>query len=110
MAKKTKTVKELNIEFERLSERILKLEERNNIIDDKSDHEKIEIILKQYDEKIEHLSKLLEERNLDNVRKSQTNFKCNVCGRKVVNKIELKEHITKEHPKSYKCKYRWWPG
>ena len=51
MAKKNKTVKELNVEFELLSERILKLEERNNISDGKSDHEKIDLILKQYDEK-----------------------------------------------------------
>ena len=61
MAKKNKTVKELNVEFELLSEKILKLEERNNISDGICGHEKIQLILEQYDEKIEHLSKQLEE-------------------------------------------------
>ena len=103
ITKKNKTVKELNVEFELLSERILKLEERNNRSDGKSDHEKIELILKQQDEKIEHLSKLLEEGNAYNLRKSQMNCKCNLCGKEFVNKIELKEHIKKDHPKNYKC-------
>ena len=78
---KNKTVKELNIEFELLSEGIFKLEERSNKNDGKSYHEKIELIIKQYYEKIEHLSKLLEEGNVDNVRKSQMDCKCNVCGK-----------------------------
>ena len=62
------------------------------------------MIIKQYDEKIEHLSKLLEEGNVDNVRKSQMDCKCNVCGKDFAEKTVLKEHIKKEHPQNYKCK------
>ena len=36
MAKNNKTVKEVNVEFEKLSERILKLEERSSLSGEKS--------------------------------------------------------------------------
>ena len=66
MAKKNKTVRELNLEFEFLSERIKKLEEKEveyHLNERKSKVEGIEEVLKSYDKKIEKLDKLLKEGN-----------------------------------------------
>ena len=82
MAKKNKTVKELDYEFEILSERIRKLEEKDNasnIQNEENRIEKIETMLKHYDEKIKHLDSLLEESNAKNLIKSQTDLRCRVC-------------------------------
>ena len=59
MAKKHKTVKELNIEFDNLSERIKKLEDKETTKDLDTETgtklEGIEKLLKTYDEKIKDL-------------------------------------------------------
>ena len=63
MAKKQKTVKELNVEVELLSERLRKLEEKettkNPCEESKNKVEEIEMLLKINDQKIKDLDKLL---------------------------------------------------
>ena len=61
--------------------------------------DKIEDILKSYDEKIEHLNKLLEEANtevhkppLEKTGEVQ-NIKCKICNENLKCKIDLKNHI-----------------
>ena len=56
MAKKSKNVKELNLEFELLSERVKKLEQKDDdqVSEDNLKIARFEVILKSYDEKIKH--------------------------------------------------------
>ena len=64
MAKKNKTLKELNLEFDILSERVKMLEEKsdtNKGSEANSKIEQIEDVLKSYDKQIEHLNRLLEK-------------------------------------------------
>ena len=109
MAKKKKTVMELNLEFDFLSERIKKLEEKEvdkHLNETKGKVEGIEEVLKSYDKKIEQLDKLLKEGNKmksnnDEIRANK--IKCNNCGTHFEDKPNLKDHITEVHPSKYKC-------
>lgn len=107
MVKKNKTVKELNVEFEILSERVRKLEEKEtseNTNKTKSQVEGIEDILKVYDEKIEKLDKMLEVKLKKN-KDSETleKVRCKYCEVQFERRDLLKEHLQKKHPKNYKC-------
>ena len=111
MAKKHKTVKELNLEVENLSERLRKLEENEKRADhtDQTDTkiEDIENILRSYDKKIENLNKILTDfaskKDAEKLN-DQVIYKCKECGRKFDNKNDFSEHIKKTHPKMYNCK------
>ena len=110
MAKKNRTVKELNVDFELLSERVKKLEERadkNNGDVEKSNTESIENVLKGYDEQIERLNRLLDvqtptKENINPIEVQR--FKCKVCNENLKCKNDLKEHMKEKHPKVYRCK------
>ena len=71
MLNKNKTVKELNVEFELLAERVKKLEEKDASEDSGKVQEKlngIEEILKSYDKKIGDLNSELLQARQDNNR------------------------------------------
>ena len=111
MAKKNKNVKELNLEFENLSERIKILEEKdasNLVTSDKVDG--IEDILKQYDDKIKSLDELLKQaeikkdEHLINKSKEQK-VKCRDCGKEFDKKEFLKEHIKENHKQNFNCNF-----
>ena len=132
MAKKNKTVRELNLEFEILSERVKMLEGKSDT--DKSSEaigtiERIEAVCKSYDKQIEHLNKLLEKAETEKIDASlkckdceeefgsKVNLarhikehhkkvevqKCRVCDAVLKSKSDLKKHIQEIHPKVYKC-------
>ena len=96
MAKKHKTVKELNLEVENLSERLRKLEENEKRADhtDQTDTkiEDIENILRSYDKKIENLDKILtnfaSKKDAEKLN-DQVIYKCKECGRKFDNKNDF---------------------
>ena len=98
--KKNKTVKELNIEFELLSERVKNLEnEGSTTFISKDKVESIEEIIKQYDDKIKHLDQLLnvaKKRETIDECESISGFKCNECG----NCFERKPDLTLSYPAS----------
>ena len=115
MAKKNKTIKELNLDFELLSERVNRLEEdkneKRNTSECERKIERIGVVLKKYDEQIDHLKILLEEGNaVKNVTADKKNepevqsFKCKVCAEMFDCTINLKKHIQKNHAKVYRCK------
>ena len=107
MAKKNKSVKELNLDFEALSERVKKLEgltEKCDVGVEKNKIERIEDILKAYDEKIEKLNRLLEVQPPIDKDNEVQNFRYNVCGENLKSKIDFKKHIQENHTKVYGCK------
>ena len=75
MSKKTKTVKELNIEFQGLAERVRNLEIKIDDENGTEPTEKFEDILRSYDDKIVHLTMLLEQAK----PQKENNFKCRDC-------------------------------
>ena len=115
MAKKNKTVKELNVEFDLLSERIKKLEEKDTKIcsETRSKVEEIDDIIKGYDDKIEKLDKVLKAQSKQNPpqeasqevtdKSPKTGFKCEKCDKSLNSKKELKMHQQLIHPKRIKC-------
>ena len=107
MAKKSKTVKELTIDFEVLSERVKKLEvfaEISNGAVNQKKIEKIEDVLKAYDVQIENLNKLLEVQPQKLKKNEVENFICKVCDENFKCKKDLKDHNHKKHSKVLKCK------
>ena len=106
MPSKKKTVKELNLEVEMLTERVRKLEEKDATEKESDSSVKlngIEEMLKTYDKKIDALDKALNqakhntliERNAEEKKK----MSCRVCKREFEDKITLKEHIKQQHPR-----------
>ena len=110
MAKKNKNVKELNLEFELLSERVKKLEQKdkNQVSEENVKIAGFEVILNSYDEKIKHLNRLLEDgnskRNQIDDNRSLQNFRCKICDKNNKSKAELKKHVQEKHSKVYQCK------
>ena len=107
MTKKNKTVKELNIEFELLSERVKNLESKDSTTSiSKEKVDGIEEIIKQYDDKIKHLDQLLnvaKKRETSDECESISGFKCNECGNCFERQPDLKEHKKKNHQRVYRC-------
>ena len=110
MTKKNKTVKELNLEFELLEERVKQLEAKDTTENDLETEGKlkgIEEILKTYDDKIKDLDMVLKKssdrENHDKIEEVKS-LVCRVCGEKVRNKSQLKVHIREVHPKTYNCR------
>ena len=112
MAKKSKTVKELYLEFELLSERIKKFEEKNKNNKCSEENNKIQMIeniLKSYDDKTEHLNRILEQANTE---MRQIRLDCKVCEDKQTSKVILEEHMKDHKPiddkknnvQSFRCK------
>ena len=105
MAKKNKTVKELNVDFFLLAERVTKLEDAiENSETLKTSERKIKLLednLKAYDDKIKDLENML-NKSKEKVEGLE-HKKCKDCGEIVKCKSELKEHIKKSHPKTFKC-------
>ena len=107
MAKKNKTVKELALDFEVLSEKVKKLEdiaEISNVAVDMNKIEKIEDVLKAYDVQIENLNRLLEVQPQKHKKNEVESFKCKVCDANLKCKNDLKTHNHEKHPKVFKCK------
>ena len=99
MAKKNKTVKELNLEFDILSERVKMLEEKSDTIkvsETNGKLERIEDVLKSYDKQIEHLNRLLEKAVTE---KNDASFNCNECAEEFGSKVYLEKHIKEHHKK-----------
>ena len=104
MSKKNKTIKELNLEFEILAQRVKKLEEEK----DSSAIEKIEGLeenIKMIDVKIHTLDKILKEtkNKRDEPRKT---IKCRDCEKDFIDKGTSTRHIKNNHQRSYNCKQR----
>ena len=99
MAKKNKTVKELNVDFFLLAERVTKLEdaiEKSETL--KTSERKIKLLednLKAYDDKIKDLENML-NKSKEKVEGLEHKI-CKDCGESVKCKSELKEHIKKSH-------------
>ena len=96
MAKKTKTVKDLSIEVEILSEKFRSLEEKVSEKDEKI--KTMENIIKRNEEKIMELDKMLTE-NKKKPKNQKAHFYCKECGKSLTNKYDLTMHIRKIHPK-----------
>ena len=102
MAKKNKTIKDLNLEFEILAQRVKKLEEEK----DSSAIDKIEGLeenIKMIDVKIHNLDRILKEaeNKKDEPRKTT---KCRDCEQDFIDKVTLTRHIKTNHPRIYNCK------
>ena len=98
-----KTVKELNIEFINLSERVKQLEEASNNGNSEEKEastngkiQEIEVILKEYDKKINHLDKELKESNAGETSKKEYKEKCKACGKEFETIAHIRDHL-KEH-------------
>ena len=111
MAKKNKTVKELNLEFELLSERVKVLEEKEcseKLTETNNKVDVLEEAIKVYDEKIKELDKILKagSKNSDSNGTLMTDkVKCKHCGEHLKSQKFLKEHLKNIHPKNYNCKH-----
>ena len=110
MAKKFKTVRELNLEVELLSERIRKLEEKDVTInldeDTKNKIGELERLLKANDENIKKNDILLVQAQSklgESIKAKSDSYKCKECGKEVENKNILVKHIKKGHPKMLHC-------
>ena len=107
MPKKNKTVKELNVELEFLTDRVRMLEDRAGLENMETNDKKfkgIEDILKTYDDKIKDLDELLRQgkaREIGEKIEKLPNFKCKDCGEHFKKKIDLKLHRQNNHPKVY---------
>ena len=97
MTKKHKTVKELNVEFELLSERVkqLELKDATDNIDNQNVNLKgMEELLKTYDDKIKDLDELLnqakkvERSNIKNLKNSKKTSEISVYKRSKRKKIQ----------------------
>ena len=114
MAKKQKTVRELNLEVELLSERMKKLEERDTTKNPSEEInnkvEEIERLLKVNDQKIKDLDHLLlqaQSKLNKSVKKiSESNkFECKECCKEFESKNKMSDHIKKNHSQTKKCKF-----
>ena len=106
MATKKKTVKDLSIDFEEISRRVLKLEEQRPVeqiieVKDKMNH--LEVLIHQYDKRIQDLSDLINR--FSQVDVMSPNITCRKCAQQFKNKNQLQQHINKEHGRSYKCEH-----
>ena len=113
MTKKNKTVKELNLEFELLAERVTRLESKdateNNKNMERSEKKikRFEDILRTYDDKINELDKLINQKTeirTNGKRGEEQSLDCRVCGEQFKGQKKLREHIKIKHPKVYACK------
>ena len=109
MSKEKFTVKELNIEFEKLAERITHLERGKNkdfFREKENTIKTFENMLKPYDERIYFLESLLDKSksNHTNSDINDIEFRCRFCEEKLNNKASLKKHIQDNHQAFFKCK------
>ena len=112
MAKKQKTLKELNLEVESLSERLKTLEEKdttkNPSEDTKNKVEEVERLIKINDQKIKDLDRMLlqAQSKLDESDKKKSDINklnCKECGKEMESKNSMSDHIRKHHPKLHNC-------
>ena len=101
MAKKAKTIKDLNHEFEILCEKFQKLEE--NTLEKERKLKELEIVSITFEEKIRSLEKILFERRTQKTKRVE-NFKCKKCDKCFPSKSDLTMHINEKHPNKYVCK------
>ena len=116
---KNKTVKELNLEFEALAERVKKLESKDtteNVDDSDTDTviRRMKETLQTYEDKIKDVDTKLgklddilsktKSGNWENINMDSENTKCKECEKSFSSKKILIEHIRRIHPKVYECK------
>ena len=101
MAKKAKTVKDLNLEIEMLSEKFKKFEEREREKDIKI--QCLENTLKNLNDKIKNVEELLQVTQSKSIKEGKQS-NCKECGKIFSCKTDLTRHIKITHPKEFKCK------
>ena len=101
-------MKELNLEFDILSERVKMLEEKSDtskVSEANGKLERIEDVLKSYDKQIEHLNRLLEKAVTE---KNDASFNFHECEEEFGSKVNLERHIKEHHKKvevqNFKCR------
>ena len=109
---KNKTVKELNLEFEALAERVKKLESKDTI-ENVDDSDTDTVTLQTYEDKIKDVDTKLgklddilsktKSGNWENINMDSENTKCKECEKSFSSKKILIEHIRRIHPKVYNC-------